>query len=270
MSKKRNPCEWVGLEKARQSLGVAENGNRGKALDLARWYVACRLVVEGGFHPDLITPRPPFVVENDAGRCVLHHDASAARPGKATVLGGLKTQDVDVAVSIADVGPCLAISVKSYVGVSGTLTDRLEKIVGNCANIHMGYPLLVYGLLVLIGGNRREFVGPFHYAMSLLTGRPDLRRDPDRYEGVGILSLAPDDETRVQTGSAKVERSFNVDAFFASLYQSYDRRYVSLADKLRPLTRRLVWDRESPAVRDPRAVGMTPRISAGTVRDEFM
>lgn len=37
------------------------------------WYVACRLVVEGGFDPDEIVPRPPFRVTRKGKRLVLVH-----------------------------------------------------------------------------------------------------------------------------------------------------------------------------------------------------
>lgn len=95
MTKKRRPLEWVALEEAHRPFRVDEDGG-GKNLDLVRRYVACRLVVEGGFHPDLITPRPPSVVKTHTGRRLLHDDASATRTGKAPVPGGLKTQYIDV------------------------------------------------------------------------------------------------------------------------------------------------------------------------------
>ena len=60
------------------------------------WYVACRLVLEGGFDPETITPRPPFRVQKLRGtsgqRFVLHHDDDVAGSGERTVLGGLKTK----------------------------------------------------------------------------------------------------------------------------------------------------------------------------------
>ena len=69
------------------------------------WYVACRLVIEGGFHPDRIRPRPPIAVKRRRDGVFLHHDPSAAEPGERTLLGGLKTKQLDVTVTIPDIGP---------------------------------------------------------------------------------------------------------------------------------------------------------------------
>ena len=63
------------------------------------WYVACRLVVEGGFHPDEITPRPAFVVERRGGTPLLIHAPETGGGGERTILGGLKTKDMDVTVA---------------------------------------------------------------------------------------------------------------------------------------------------------------------------
>lgn len=43
------------------------------------WYVSCRLVIEGGFDPRNILPRPPILVQRQGNRRILHHAPEAAK-----------------------------------------------------------------------------------------------------------------------------------------------------------------------------------------------
>ena len=62
-------CEWWSLRSALAHFvtfrGPTQSQRHIKPL---HWYVACRLVVEGGFDPDEIVPRPPFRVTRKAGQ----------------------------------------------------------------------------------------------------------------------------------------------------------------------------------------------------------
>lgn len=90
------------------------------------WYVACRLVIEGGFDPDRIRPRPPIAVERTRSGIFLHHDPGAAKSGERTILGGLKTKRLDVTVTVPTVGPALAVSLKGSHNAFRNLTNRME------------------------------------------------------------------------------------------------------------------------------------------------
>ena len=90
------------------------------------WYVACRLVIEGGIDPDRIRPRPPITVERTRYGTFLHHDPGAAKPGERTILGGLKTKRLDVTVTIPTIGPALAVSLKGSHNAFRNLTNRME------------------------------------------------------------------------------------------------------------------------------------------------
>ena len=73
-------CRWTTQAEALEAFaaftGTTQSANYIRPL---HWYVACRLVLEGGFHPDDITPRPPFQVRRRAGRPpLLTYDESAA------------------------------------------------------------------------------------------------------------------------------------------------------------------------------------------------
>lgn len=142
--KKPPPCKLVSLRDALKVFVRAESGHKGQEhIRPLHWYVACRLVLEGGFLPEEITPRPPFVAERRAGRRFLTHDPKAGGAGERTVLGGLKTKAIDVVVSKPNIGPCIAVSLKGTLNAFRNLTNRLEEAAGDCTNLHMVYPALV-------------------------------------------------------------------------------------------------------------------------------
>lgn len=85
---------------------------------------------------------------------MLVHDPESAAGGELTVLGGLKTKDVDVVVSEPGIGPCVAVSIKGTLNAFRNLTNRMEEAVGDCTNLHISYPNLVYGFLHVLRGNR--------------------------------------------------------------------------------------------------------------------
>lgn len=175
-------------------------------------YVTCRLVLEGEFHPSELTPRPPLRVETAGGRHRLAHDPGAATTAEATLLGGLKTKDVDIVAIKEGIGPVLAVSCKGMTGAVRNLTNRLEETIGECTNIHIAYPNLVFGYLFLIRANRDgdpvapndvvldrdgrpvEGVRRFHQALGAMTGRLGLRNDASRYEAIAmsLVEVSPD------------------------------------------------------------------------------
>ena len=163
-------------------------------------YVTCRLVLEGGFHPAELNPRPPLRVESTERRHRLVYDPDATTVTEATILGGLKTKNVDIVANKEGIGPVLAVSCKGMTGAVRNLTNRLEETIGECTNIHIAYPTLVFGYLFLIRANREggdlarsdvvidsngdpvEGVVRFHQALSAMTGRLGIRNDASRYE----------------------------------------------------------------------------------------
>src|ERR1035438_9159399 len=62
-SDKPKACEWRNeagaLREFAEFSGLTQSALHIKPL---HWYIACRLVIEGGFLPSDITPRPPLVV----------------------------------------------------------------------------------------------------------------------------------------------------------------------------------------------------------------
>lgn len=220
-------CQWTNQATAlaafAEFVGKTQSASHIKPL---HWYVACRLVVEGGFEPNDIVPRPPFRVDRRSGRPpVLNFDPDAARGGERTILGGLKTKNVDVVVTRDGIGPVLAVSCKGVTGAFRNLTNRMEETIGECTNLHITYPALVLGYLVLLRANRAvetalddaadasamlndaaegtktlaandiamaEGEEPvagivrFHNALRELVGRRGIRNDVSRYEAIGF------------------------------------------------------------------------------------
>jgi hypothetical protein len=109
------------------------------------------LVLEGGFHPDEITPRPPFTVLR---RNVIAFDPGSGGSGEQILLGGLKTKNVDIVVTKPGIGPVLAVSCKGVTKAFRNLTNRMEETIGECTNLHITYPALVIGYFVLMRANR--------------------------------------------------------------------------------------------------------------------
>jgi hypothetical protein len=230
-------CQWTtqadALAVFGEFTGKTQSANHIKPL---HWFVACRLVIEGGFDPDDIVPRPPFRVERRSGKSpVLHYDPALGRGGERTVLGGLKTKNVDVVVTRDGIGPVLAVSCKGVTGAFRNLTNRLEETIGECTNLHITYPALVLGYLVMLRANRlaeaalddaADFTADipdsaegtktlvandiamteggepvalivrFHNALRELVGRRGIRDDVSRYEAIGFGLVEMLGETR--------------------------------------------------------------------------
>ncbi len=65
------PCEWIDQAEAFRRFATHSGGTESaKHIKPLHWYIACRLVLEGGFNPDHITPRPPFVFAQQRIRAI--------------------------------------------------------------------------------------------------------------------------------------------------------------------------------------------------------
>jgi len=104
---------------------------------------AVRRSKRSGFLPDEISPHPPFRGTRRGARNILEVDEEGAETREETVLGGLKTKDVDVVVAKDRVGPVVCVSIKGTGGAFRNLTNRMEEAIGDCTNLHMTYPALV-------------------------------------------------------------------------------------------------------------------------------
>lgn len=295
-----NVCKLIGLQGALQTFATYEGATQSQAhIKPLHWYVACRLVLEGGFMPDEITPRPPFRVQRRNG-WQLSYDENAALGGERTVLGGLKTKNVDVVVVKDGLGPVMAVSCKGAIGAFRNLTNRMEEAVGDCTNLHITYPAMVTGYLFVMRAHRQdalvaatatappgsgrtiaqndiaiqqsgepvEAVVRFHNAIRELTGRRGIRNDVSRYEAVALALVDPvaTNPGQVLETYPRSESPLRIEKFFEALYLRYDERYVYSAPDLKSVTQRREWSPDSPVFQPAglplTGLDYTPRISA--------
>lgn len=219
-------CQWVTLHEALEAFARAEHGVRGQRhIKPLHWYVACRLCLEGGFDPDRITPRPPFIVETSNGRRRLRFEPESGASGEMTILGGLKTKQVDVVVTLPHIGPAIAISMKGTLNAFRNLTNRMEEAGGDCTNLHLTYPSLVYAfwhvlranrpgrlpanapadlrvqgdvcrpndVALIDGANPTPAIARYHDALVGLSHRTGIRNDVSRYEAIALTMVSADD-----------------------------------------------------------------------------
>lgn len=272
-------CQWVNQTEALRHFAAYDGKTQSQQhIKPLHWYAACRLVLEGGFHPDEITPHPPFDVIEQGGQHHVLFDPEKATGGETTVLGGLKTKKVDIVVNKYGLGPVLAISCKGMTGAFRNLTNRMEETVGECTNLHITYPALVFGYLFVLRANQDprtaiskdgavrnmapndvavnpegqpvEAIARFHTALTELTGRRGIREDVSRYEAVSLamIGMQGGDLGQPLLGFPPSDSPLRLERFFKALYLRYDERYVYSAPDLKSITRRLEWSSESPAL----------------------
>lgn len=281
-----NELSLVSLRKALTAFAEASRHQSQEHIKPLHWHIACRLVIEGGFRPEAIVPAPPLRIETTgSGRNRKHRlvsDPQAAKPGEQTVLGGLKTKSVDVVVATRETGPCLAVSVKGSLNAFRNLTNRMEEAAGDCTNLHMSYPTLVYGFLHVIRANREgqvenrndiavfdngeisDEIRRYHDAISRLSNRADIRNHASRYEGVALALIETREHARgtILTDFPLSNSELRFEGFFDRLYERYDLRFVYAAPALKETTERLIWASDSPALSEAAEAGFTPRTDA--------
>ena len=230
-------------------------------------HLAVRLVIEGGFLPDEVSPHPPLRVEKIKGKDALVFDASVENEREETVLGGLKSKDVDVVVAKHGIGPVVAISVKGTLNAFRNLTNRMEEAIGDATNIHLMYPGLVYCFFHVLKANRAGSDGigandiavdtsgsvvasiqRYHDVLLGLTGRRLIRDEFSRYETVSLALVDPlaGPTGHVVESFPAAESVLRADRFFPALLQTYDLRYPYTAPSVTRLVRRS-WSANSPA-----------------------
>ena len=277
ISAEARTCQWVNLREALHHFATYTGATQSQQhIKPLHWYVACRLVLEGGFHPDDITPRPPFDVVTRGGRHYLHFDPSKATGGERTVLGGLRTKNVDIVVTKDGIGPVMAVSCKGMTGAFRNLTNRMEETIGECTNLHITYPAMVFGYMFVIrahseiaaiaseltsdaaptsrqlaandmalqqDGSPVESIFRFHSALRELTGRRGIRNDVSRYEAVALAMVEPkgDGAGDLLKDFPPTDSALRIERFFQTLYQRYEERYLLGAPDLKTVTRRIEW-----------------------------
>lgn len=282
MPEKTRGARPLGLRDALRLFALCDSGTQSAAhiLPLHR-YIACRLSIEGGFHPSEITPHPPLRVDTKGGRRRLEWDLASAGSGERVILGGLKTKAVDVVVTKNGIGPVLAVSIKGTLNAFRNLTNRMEEAVGDCTNLHIAYPALVYGFFHVLRANRQaEGIPPndiaitadgeiadsirrYHEVLARLADRSDVRADATKYEAIAMALVSAEPKTAGQVVKTfpTADSPLQFTHFFDKLYRQYDERFVYAAPALESVTRRIEWDADSGVTRTLRKTGYVARTS---------
>lgn len=263
-------CHWRGVRETFRHIATSgEKSESQRVVKPLHWYVACRLVLEGGFLPEEITPHPPFHARQTRKGWLLSFDSDLASGSEATVLGGLKTKRVDVVVEKRGIGPVIAISCKTVGNAFRNLTNRMEEAVGECTNLHMTYTALVTGYFTVLRGHRAgsdanlkpndvailengqpvDGIDRYHEALRNLQGREDLRDTISKYEAVALSlveTLGPNAGQTINTFPPS-QSPLRAERFFETVYRRYDERFVFAAPTFvkRNLTPRVEWSSAS-------------------------
>ncbi len=218
----------------------------GQHIKLVHAHCSDRLVVEGGFPPGWIHPRPAMASKAGPGNAYgLAYSEEAKSSTEQSVLGGMKYKNLDVAVLPPGIGPALGISVKSTGNAFRNLTNRMEEAPGDCVNIHMMYPGFVFGFLHLIKFARvgdgqsandasfdvddhpLESIVRYHNALCALTGRVAITDPTMRYESIGLLVYrCLEGKAEIWPNFPAVDSPVHYSRFFQRLYDAYDLRYA--------------------------------------------
>jgi hypothetical protein len=216
----------------------------GKHIKPLTQYCSTRLVLEGGFPPEWISPRPPFTsIRKSNAIYELEYAPGEANESEARVLGGIKYKDVDITVVVPGVGPALAISVKNTGNAFRNLTNRMEEALGECTNVHLMYPGFVFGFLHFLRfrningaekpdasftqkGKPLPAITRYHEVLNSLSGRRLITDPVMRYEAVGLVVYSCDAVAGVWKGFPPLSSEVHFSKFFDVLYKLYDLRYA--------------------------------------------
>ena len=208
-------------------------------------YTAIRLVLEGGFVPETLLPSPPFGSTHITNRRYrIRLDPGRARTAEATVFGGLRTKQIDLAVLAEGAGPTLGISFKTTSNAFRNIPNRIEELLGDTTNVHLRYPAFTYGFVHIIklvreseapSKNDASFtdddqplpsIASFHNVLVNITGRQRITDPPGLYEAVALLVVEPDPAGPIVHADYPPKDSpVHYGRFFDTLYRAYDERF---------------------------------------------
>lgn len=168
-------------------------------------------------------------------------------------------------------------------GAFRNLTNRMEETIGECTNLHITYPALVFGYMFVIRANRQletainelppteiepsrqirandiavqvgdepvESIIRFHSALRELAGRRGIRDDVSRYEAVALAMIEPGEGRAGDTlpNFPPLDSPLRLEQFFQMLYLRYEERYIFGAPDLKSVTKRIEWSDQSPVL----------------------
>ena len=229
--------------------------------------VADALVAEAGVHPML---HRQFVAPIlDGG--VITGVITESKAGREAI----RARRVIDATGDADVAHRAGAPVRK------TPLEAMKEAVGDCTNLHIAYPNLVYGFLHVLRANREGEAVPSDVCVDVdgnpvdavvrycnvlrnLSGRRGVRDDVTRYESLALALVEPTNPPSAASllDWPSEQSTLQFGTFFDRLYREYDLRYVYAAPKLERATRRLFWSEDSPALAHPIADEFEARVGS--------
>lgn len=233
------------LHDAIEGLSGAAKTQSGGHIKPLHFHCSTRLILEGGFPPEWLLPRPGLAaIGRNNLEYTLQPDPKAQNDSEYSVLGGIKHKSVDVTVMVPGIGPALGISAKSTGNAFRNLTNRMEEALGDCANIHMMYPGFVFGFLHVLKHATLSAVGPadasfddhgqpldrikrYHDVLISLSGRTTVTDPAMRYESVGLVVYQKHEgKVQIVHDFPPKDSPVHYASFFQRLYTAYDLRYA--------------------------------------------
>lgn len=162
------------------------------------------------------------------------------RKRRLRVLGGYLEKEIDVCYIVEDTGPLLAVSVKSQMSsIAKNAINRFEEYVGDAANLHTRYPLLVLGFLLVVPvcdetfdlqtGQPKELLGRVSALLEQATGRVPTG-NPGSYEASALLVVDFDqDPPAVHPEYPAPDSPLRIERFFDRLMGEYWQRNRALS-----------------------------------------
>ncbi len=190
-------------------------------------------------------PRPPFSSEKQTlEKFTLRFSPEKANKSEATVLGGLRTKQIDLTVRSAEAGPTLGISFKTTNNAFRNIPNRVEELLGDVTNIHLRYPAFTYGFCHVIkmiresdapqkndvsfsnSGEPVSSIRQFHDVLTQMVGRVRISDRPEQYESVALLVIeCTKDGAKIFDEYPPKDSPVHFSKFFERLYRVYDERY---------------------------------------------
>jgi len=240
--------ENVSLSEASEELLDGDASTESQAhVKLFHDYVALRLILEGGFLPEEVTPRTPLPCTKETlTKHRLGYDETQSTGGEANVLGEYQSKQTDVVANDEEAGPVLGVSVKSTGKSFRNLTNRIEEMAGDAANAHGWYPGFVHGFLHIVkrvplseeledsddashvDGEPKDRLYRYAEMLEYIGGRKHLRDPGDKYESTCLIVLEKvDGNITIDEEFTSKDSPIHFSNFFDRLYKVYDRRYCN-------------------------------------------
>jgi hypothetical protein len=236
------------FNEAIQSLCGGYKTQSAKHIKTIHEHCATRLILEGGFPPDWISPRPGLESKRLTNvRYELKHSPEKANPSEQAVLGGWRYKNADVGVIVPGIGPGLCISIKSTANAFRNLTNRMDEAPGDCANLHMMYPGAVFGYLAFIkyqapgkdvstpdvsfnaDGTPTRSIRRYHDVLAAISGRSVITDSAMRFEAVALVVYrCVGDKAELYPGYPASDSPVHYRNFFTRMYELYDLRFSYL------------------------------------------